>query len=86
MSLFFFRSRHLFKVLSALADFRPGERDFWIKTEDYVLRVKTQYSIEDVCQLIKIYSKLNPSHLFWQEIEQILLAKSSDFRSESNAV
>ena len=41
ISLFFFRSRHLFKVLDALADLRPDERDFWIKTEDYVLRVKT---------------------------------------------
>ena len=41
MSLFFFRSRHLFRVLDILADTKPAERDFWIKSEDYVLRVKT---------------------------------------------
>ena len=84
-SLYFFRSRHLFRVLESLADLRPGERDFWIKSEDYVLRVKTQYSIEDICRIIKIYSKVNPSHLFWMEIEQLLLAKSSDFRSGANS-
>ena len=84
-SLFFFRSRHLLRVLTCLTELRPGERDFWIKTEDYVLRVKTQYSIEEICQIIKIYSRVNPSHLFWMEIEQLLLAKSSDFRSGSKA-
>jgi hypothetical protein len=41
-SLFFFKSRHLHEVLNRLSLTKGfvTERDFWLKTEDYILRVK----------------------------------------------
>lgn len=70
-SLFFFKSKHLHTVLHRLATSTGfvNERDFWLKTEDYVLRVKNQYTVNDIATIIQIYSKVNPSQLFWQEIE-----------------
>lgn len=40
MSLSFFKIEQLMKILSALSVLRPKERDFWLRAEDYVLRVK----------------------------------------------
>lgn len=80
MSLFFFKCRHLLLVLKSLTEVRPNERDFWLRTEDYILRVKNQYSVSEISQIVSIYSKVKPSQLFWIEVEQILLSKSSEFR------
>ena len=38
-SLFFFRTRHLLTVLNLLSNTKfRSERDFWLKTEDYIMR------------------------------------------------
>jgi hypothetical protein len=58
------------------------ERDFWLKTEDYILRSKNYNTAQEIGAIVKLYSKVNPSQLFWQEIEQLIASKSSDFRNE----
>ena len=49
-SLFFFKSRHLIPTLRLLS-IHPKfkhERDFWLKTEDLIMRVKGQFSSPDL--------------------------------------
>lgn len=80
-SLFFFRSQHLEKVLDTFSRHPKfqRERDFWLKSEDMILRQREQYDSHKLCRLASIYSRVNPSQLFWVEIEQVLLSKASDF-------
>ena len=49
-SLFFFRSRHLFETLELMAhdEFFLKEKDFWLKSEDLILRTKGQLSTEQL--------------------------------------
>jgi hypothetical protein len=49
-SLFFFRSRHLFETLELMAhdEYYLKEKDFWLKSEDLILRTKGQLSTEQL--------------------------------------
>ena len=62
-SLFFFRSRHLLKVLDVISESKYYQKDdsFWLRTEDLILRVKSQYGAEDLAHIVKIYSKVKVS-------------------------
>lgn len=85
-SLFFFRSRHLFETLSILSKDETylKEKNFWQKSEDLILRTKNQLSTEQLVQVIKIYSGVPVSRVFWSELEQLLLSKSADFRGHKD--
>ena len=80
-SLFFFRCSQLERVLDAMARHPKygKERDFWIKSEDMIIRQRDQFDVNKLCRIAHIYSKVNPSQLFWVEIESILLSKSTEF-------
>ena len=42
-SLFFFRSRHLLRILEVISEARHYQKEdsFWLRTEDLILRVKS---------------------------------------------
>ena len=85
-SLFFFRSRHLYPTLRLLAldPFFSKEINFWQKSEDLILRSKTQYSVEQLAEIVSIYRHVRVSQVFWSDLEQIVLSKSADFRSHKD--
>jgi hypothetical protein len=85
MSLAFFKVTPLVPVLRRIAEIKQSDRDFWLRSEDFVLRMKNQLTLSDICELLEhVYSKVNASHLFWMELETLVLARSSDFRKEQN--
>lgn len=81
-SLFFFRSRHLFKTLELLVndDRYRKEKNFWQKSEDLILRVKGQYSLEEIAQVCKIFCHVPVSQIFWAEMEKLVLSLSAGFK------
>ena len=87
-SLFFFRSRHLLKVLEVISEPKYYQKDdsFWLRTEDLILRVKSQYGAEDLAHIVKIYSKVKVSQMFWVEMEQLLLSKAADFKGKKEII
>ena len=63
-SLYFFRSKHhLLPVLKQLANhkFYSKEDNFWLRSEDLILRVKTQFSAAELAEIVAIYSKVRVS-------------------------
>lgn len=85
-SLFFFRSRHLFETLTILSKDETylREKNFWQKSEDLILRSKGQFSTKQLVEIIKIYNEVPVSRVFWNEMEQLLLSKSADFRGHKD--
>mmetsp|Transcript_30889 Transcript_30889/g.41013 ORF Transcript_30889/g.41013 Transcript_30889/m.41013 type:complete len:148 (-) Transcript_30889:114-557(-) len=83
-SLFFFRSRHLFATLRLLASDPTlrQEKGFWQKSEDLILRSKSQLSTEQIAQVVSIYRLVQVSQVFWSEMEQLILSKSADFKGK----
>ena len=81
-SLFFFRSRHLLPTLEILVNDVTYRREkaFWQKSEDLILRVKTQLSSEELAHVVQIYSKVPVSQVFWTDMENLILSKSADFK------
>ena len=45
-----------------------------------VLRQREQLGAHKLCRLAHIYARVNPSQLFWVELEKTLMNKSSDFQ------
>ena len=81
-SLFFFRSRHLFATLDLLArhPLFGAEKSFWQKSEDLILRSKGQYTTQELVRVVSIYKHVPVSQMFWNEMEQLILSKSADFK------
>jgi hypothetical protein len=69
MSLTFFKLSSLLEVLTKLSVYKPNERDFWLRCEDYILRSKKNYGAEDIARIVSVFSVVNASQLFWSEIE-----------------
>jgi hypothetical protein len=46
------------------------DKDFWVRTEDLLMRVKQKYNVQDMARIAHVFSKINMgTNLFWQEIE-----------------
>ena len=62
-SLFFFRSRHLFHTLELMSkdETYRREKHFWQKSEDLILRVKSQLTLEELTRVVSIYKRVSVS-------------------------
>lgn len=69
MSLTFFRLSNLIEILTRLSIQKPSDRDFWLRCEDYIMRNKKNYSVQEVTKIVTVFSVVNASQLFWSEIE-----------------
>eukprot|EP00347_Sterkiella_histriomuscorum_P019390 403341811 len=84
LSLYFLKCEDIVYVLELISSLRfvRSHKDFWLRTEDYIMRMKQQLKVPDLVKLQEIYlvqTKLG-SQVFMQEIESILMKQSSDFR------
>ncbi len=61
MSLTFFKLSNLLEVLTKLSAYKPNERDFWLRSEDYILRSKKSYSVEEIAKIVSVFSVVNAS-------------------------
>ena len=92
LSLFFFRCSdplYLLEFYAArvalhnkdLAQFGGIDKDFWIRTEDLLMRSKRGYQLSDFARIAWLYSETKMgTNIFWQELEEQILTKASQFK------
>ena len=91
LSMFFYKSDDSIYMLEALlsqlnqasSQLQAIDKDFWIRSEDLLMRQKKDFDIGQLSRIAKVYSSISQgSNVFWQELEKQLLIKSSNFKNQ----
>ena len=87
-SLYFYKCVDIIYVLKHLSKLRfvKSYTEFWLKIEDLLMRMKHEFKLEEVIEIVELYTDLKKgSAIFWEELEKFVLKNSSDFkRLDSN--
>ena len=82
-SLYFYKCTDILHVMHLLSKVRfiRQQAEFWYKIEDLLLRMKRDFKVTQIVQIVELYSQMERgSQLFWGELEDYLMINSSEFR------
>ena len=83
-SLYFYKCVDILYVLNLLTQqrFIRSQSEFWYKIEDLLLRMRRDLSMEQIVELVEMYSKMGRgSQIFWGELEDHLMIHSSKLKA-----